>query len=451
MVVGHRPVVAVVVAALVGACALAVLGRGARRQAQASLRASAIGTNVPMSAKKVAMVELIAQFELAQDCFESMAYAYCAYSVCTVAEENPTHPTAEPTAAYCSCVIENGAPDIDLSVDTGLAQFLLDRSNTFVAVVEGVASGSLSVVAGANQGRTRVIQRRFNVSANQICSLTKDGGLFPELGADLVSWPVGPDPSTAAASQFVARAETLCAEVTMVTCIGAPCWVDSRVDSLNATCLCALLPKRRDVYIAPSYGFLDHVTSAVGGGGDQCDLFTGSSTCAVNGDSLMATWLAAPQLTAEDSNRLAAAALDSYDTLAVRGLERARAGGRPRCPTTTPPDDGDVDDGGRRLYDDLVDAGAAGLDDPRTTARPAWTTPRTTARPAWTTRASSTTARCLSPSCVEFTPSCVSAATASVAAPTTMGILRSDVSMPARAGSPSSAQEARSSAASCPA
>jgi hypothetical protein len=32
----------------------------------------------------------------------------------------------------------------------------------------------------------------------------------------------------------------------------------------------------------------------------------------------MATWLAAPQLTAEDSNRLAAAALDSYDTLAVR-------------------------------------------------------------------------------------------------------------------------------------
>ena len=48
-----------------------------------------------------------------------MAYAYCAYSVCTVAEENPTHPTAEPTAAYCSCVIENGAPDIDLSVDTG--------------------------------------------------------------------------------------------------------------------------------------------------------------------------------------------------------------------------------------------------------------------------------------------------------------------------------------------
>ena len=86
-----------------------------------------------------------------------------------MAEENPTHPTAEPTAAYCSCVIENGAPDIDLSVDTGLAQFLLDRSNTFVAVVEGVASGSLSVVAGANQ----------------ICSLTKDGGLFPELGADL--------------------------------------------------------------------------------------------------------------------------------------------------------------------------------------------------------------------------------------------------------------------------
>ncbi|KAH8049508.1 hypothetical protein JL722_11802 [Aureococcus anophagefferens] len=115
-----------------------------------------------MSAKKVAMVELIAQFELAQDCFESMAYAYCAYSVCTVAEENPTHPTAEPTAAYCSCVIENGAPDIDLSVDTGLAQFLLDRSNTFVAV-EGVASGSLSVARGANQGRTRVIQRRFNV------------------------------------------------------------------------------------------------------------------------------------------------------------------------------------------------------------------------------------------------------------------------------------------------
>ena len=164
MVAGHRPVVAVVAAALVGACALAVLGRGARRQAQASLRASAIGTNVPMSAKKVAMVELIAQFELAQDCFESMAYAYCAYSVCTVAEENPTHPTAEPTAAYCSCVIENGAPDIDLSVDTGLAQFLLDRSNTFVAVVEGVASGSLSVVAGANQGRKRALQRRFNVS-----------------------------------------------------------------------------------------------------------------------------------------------------------------------------------------------------------------------------------------------------------------------------------------------
>ncbi|KAK7241821.1 hypothetical protein SO694_00019173 [Aureococcus anophagefferens] len=364
MVVGHRPVVAVVVAALVGACALAVLGRGARRQAQASLRASAIGTNVPMSAKKVAMVELIAQFELAQDCFESMAYAYCAYSVCTVAEENPTHPTAEPTAAYCSCVIENGAPDIDLSVDTGLAQFLLDRSNTFVAVVEGVASGSLSVVAGANQGRTRVIQRRFN-----ICSLTKDGGLFPELGADLVSWPVGPDPSTAAASQFVARAETLCAEVTMVTCIGAPCWVDSRVDSLNATCLCALLPKRRDVYIAPSYGFLDHVTSAVGGGGDQCDLFTGSSTCAVNGDSLMATWLAAPQLTAEDSNRLAAAALDSYDTLAVRAGSSAfpcRGLVEASLPYDDDPthDDGDVDDGGRRLYDDLVDDGAAGLDEP---------------------------------------------------------------------------------------
>ena len=353
MVAGHRPVVAVVAAALVGACALAVLGRGARRQAQASLRASAIGTNVPMSAKKVAMVELIAQFELAQDCFESMAYAYCAYSVCTVAEENPTHPTAEPTAAYCSCVIENGAPDIDLSVDTGLAQFLLDRSNTFVEVVEGVASGSLSVVAGANQ----------------ICSLTKDGGLFPELGADLVSWPVGPDPSTAAASQFVARAETLCAEVTMVTCIGAPCWVDSRVDSLNATCLCALLPKRRDVYIAPSYGFLDHVTSAVGVGGDQCDLFTGSSTCAVNGDSLMATWLAAPQLTAEDSNRLAAAALDSYDTLAVRAGSSAfpcRGLVEASLPYDDDPthDDGDVDDGGRLLYDDPADDGAAGLDDP---------------------------------------------------------------------------------------
>jgi hypothetical protein len=353
MVAGHRPVVAVVAAALVGACALAVLGRGARRQAQASLRASAIGTNVPMSAKKVAMVELIAQFELAQDCFESMAYAYCAYSVCTVAEENPTHPTAEPTAAYCSCVIENGAPDIDLSVDTGLAQFLLDRSNTFVEVVEGVASGSLSVVAGANQ----------------ICSLTKDGGLFPELGADLVSWPVGPDPSTAAASQFVARAETLCAEVTMVTCIGAPCWVDSRVDSLNATCLCALLPKRRDVYIAPSYGFLDHVTSAVGVGGDQCDLFTGSSTCAVNGDSLMATWLAAPQLTAEDSNRLAAAALDSYDTLAVRAGSSAfpcRGLVEASLPYDDDPthDAGDVDDGGRLLYDDPADDGAAGLDDP---------------------------------------------------------------------------------------
>ncbi|KAH8064897.1 hypothetical protein JL722_1786 [Aureococcus anophagefferens] len=326
MVVGHRPVVAVVVAALVGACALAVLGRGARRQAQASLRASAIGTNVPMSAKKVAMVELIAQFELAQDCFESMAYAYCAYSVCTVAEENPTHPTAEPTAAYCSCVIENGAPDIDLSVDTGLAQFLLDRSNTFVAVVEGVASGSLSVVAGANQGRTRVIQRRFNFVA-------RAGRLRGGDDGDLYR--------RALLGRLARR-------------------LAQRDVPLRAA------PEAARRHIAPSYGFLDHATSAVGGG-DQCDLFTGSSTCAVNGDSLMATWLAAPQLTAEDSNRLAAAALSLRHARGPRWLEAFRAGlVEASLPYDDDPthDDGDVDDGGRRLYDDLVDDGAAGLDDP---------------------------------------------------------------------------------------
>ena len=156
------------------------------------------------------------------DC--AIDFAFCGRSSCT-RHANTSVGGVEVAACACEPVERSSTLYAEISWNDGALVELLAQSPAFVTLATKALYGSASAAT---------------LSA-ELCAAVADGGFYPELGPDRLSFP-SPTWKDAHPSEIVAN--TTCdGELATAVCSGAPCFDDpSSPGPLNVTCLCPVYP-----------------------------------------------------------------------------------------------------------------------------------------------------------------------------------------------------------------
>ena len=238
---------------------------------------------------KVKLAKMLEAVNVEGHC-EKTPYAFCEYAGCKVLKAGGL--------ASCSCAaVMEQSVYLNLNRTSGFASFLLAHSDYFVDAVSHYARGEW--------GDKELIDLVCDAMRTQ----ESDHALFPSLSPDLISfphWSADRNPYKGFADDKEATCES--SELVVASCIGAPCFFDSRdsVGNLNATCYCATLPFASTSItiqssLASTKRYADQET--------LCGLFD-SGKCALNADDGLHGWFGSADLTAVDKLNMNLLAVD---------------------------------------------------------------------------------------------------------------------------------------------